>query len=564
MHDGGTGMTDQQIASGHVLENIAHWRNVQPDTPWLVDMKDGQPGQALTWAEGGAVIDKASRAIKAMLKVAGKKAAILSRNRAHWILADLSILSAGMTTVPVFTTMRPETFHYVLDFAGVELLFLGESANWGEVKAHLPDGITIVTLPGVDTAEGDMTWDEFLRLGASVPTPKVDTDAVATIIFTSGTTGKPKGVMHSLSTLERATDGLVEETESTPSWRFFSYLPLAHLAERLVIELHSIRVGGTIHFNEGLETFAPDLQYAKPDYFFGVPRIWEKMVQAVLAGAGGNPEALKGALTGPNAEVAAAGVREKLGLASVKSMLSTTAPVPPAIKEWFDLFGLSLLDGYGQTEILPITTTSGHEPRKGSVGKATSGVELKLTEEGELLVRGPGRSLGYYNAPDKNAETFQGDWVHTGDRAFIDEDGYVFLRGRVKETFKTGKGKYVAPGPMETEFQQSEYVEQTCIVGHGLPQPVALIVPSETARALDAAELEAKIMALTMHINEAAEKHARIGAILICLEPWTIENAILTHTMKVRRSHVLDRFEKQISDVASRISGSHVELTYAD
>lgn len=557
-------MTDQQTASGHVLDNIAHWCKTQPDTPWLVDMKDGQPGQSFSWAEGNAVIDQASRAIKTKLKIAGKKAAILSRNRAHWILADLSILSAGMITVPVFTTMRPETFHYVLDFSGVELLFLGESANWGEVKHHLPEGITIVTLPGVDASEGDITWDDFLRLGDHAPKPLVDTDAVATIIFTSGTTGKPKGVMHSLNTLERATDGLVEETDSVPGWRFFSYLPLAHLAERLVIELHAIRVGGTIHFNEGLETFAPDLQYAKPDYFFGVPRIWEKMVQAVLAGMGGNADALKAALTGPNAAIASAGVREKLGLASVKSMLSTTAPVPPTIKEWFDLFGLSLLDGYGQTEILPITTTSGHEPRKGSVGKATNGVELKLTAEGELLVRGPGRSLGYYNAPDKNAETFQGDWVHTGDRAIIDDDGYVFLRGRVKETFKTGKGKYVAPGPMETEFLQSEYVEQTCIVGHGLPQPVALIVPSETARALDSEELETKLMALTVRINEAAEKHARIGAIIICLDPWTIENAILTHTMKVRRSHVLDRFQDQISDVATRITGSHIELRYAE
>ncbi|WP_417457885.1 AMP-binding protein [Kordiimonas sp.] len=557
-------MTHQKIASGHVLNNLAHWRKVQPDVPWLVDMEGGQPGLTFSWAEGAAIVDQASRAIKAQLKVAGKKAAILSRNRAHWILADLSILSAGMTAVPVFTTMRPDTFNYVLDFAGVELLFLGESANWSEVKHHLPTGITIVTLPGVDAAEGDITWDEFLRLGIEGPAPSVNDEAVATIIFTSGTTGKPKGVMHSLRTLERATDGLVEETESTPSWRFFSYLPLAHLAERLVIELHSIRVGGTIHFNEGLESFGADLQYAKPDYFFGVPRIWEKMVQAVLAGAGGDAAALKAALTGPNASMVAAGVREKLGLASVKSMLSTTAPVPPAIKEWFDLFGLSLLDGYGQTEILPITTTSGHEPRKGSVGKATSGVELKLTEEGELIVRGPGRSLGYYNAPDKNAETFQGDWVHTGDRAFIDEDGYVFLRGRVKETFKTAKGKYVAPGPMETEFQQSEYVEQTCIIGHGLPQPVVLIVPSETARALDQEALESKLMALTAYINDTAEKHARIGAIIICREPWTIENAILTHTMKVRRSHVLDRFEAQINEVAKRITGSHVELVYAD
>ncbi|WP_262690375.1 AMP-binding protein [Kordiimonas aestuarii] len=554
-------MTDH-TAPGHALENIAHWATVQGDAPWLVDLHGGEP-TVYTWAVGKATIERAATAISAYFGGARKKAAVLSKNRAHWIMADMAILRAGAVTVPVFTTMRPETFHYVLDFAEVELLFLGESANWAEVREHLPEGITVVTLPGVEPSLGDISWEAFLAKGDSLPLPAMpDGDEVATIIFTSGTTGKPKGVMHSLNSLKRATDGLVEETGSTPGWRFFSYLPLAHLAERLVIELHAIRVGGVIHFNEGLETFTSDLGYAKPDYFFGVPRIWEKLVQGVLGAMGGDAGALKAALMGPNAAAVSASIREKLGLASVKSMLSTTAPVPPATKEWFDLFGLSLLDGYGQTEILPITTTSGHEPRHGSVGKPVKGVELKITDEGELVVRAHGISLGYYNAPDKNTETFRDGWVYTGDRAHIDEEGYVYLRGRVKETFKTAKGKYVAPGPIETLFQQSELVEQACIVGHGLPQPVVILVPSELALSHDSDTREDRLYRLTAEINAGLERHAQIGGIIVASEPWTIENAVLTHTMKVRRERVLLRYGTMANDIAGRIGGGSVELMY--
>lgn len=551
-------MTATTTAPGHALDNIAHWATVQGSAPWLVDLHGGEP-TVYTWAVAKATIDRVATAVHSHFGGDRRKAAILSKNRAHWIMTDMGILRAGCITVPVFTTMRPETFNYVLDFAGVELLFLGESANWAEVREHLPAGITVVTLPGVSPSLGDITWEDFLAKGDGLPLPPMpDADEVATIIFTSGTTGKPKGVMHSLASLKRATDGLVDETGSSAGWRFFSYLPLAHLAERLVIELHAIRVGGVIHFNESLETFTSDLGYAKPDYFFGVPRIWEKLVQGVLAAMGGDAGALKAALTGPNAAAVAASIREKLGLASVQSMLSTTAPVPPATKEWFDLFGLSLLDGYGQTEILPITTTSGHPPRPGTVGKAVDGVELKVTEEGELLVRGPGISLGYYNAPDKNTETFRDGWVHTGDRAFIDEDGYVHLRGRVKETFKTAKGKYVAPGPIETQFQQSELIEQACIVGHGLPQPVIMLVPSELAHATG--RFEDLVAALTAEINAGLERHAQIGGIIVASEPWTIENAILTHTMKIRRDRILARYSPLIEDVASRIAHGSVEI----
>lgn len=540
-----------------VLEDLDHWASTQPDAPWLIDLKDGRADTGYSWAEGATIIGQAAKGLKAVMKTPGRKAAILSRNRAHWILADLAILKASMVTVPVFTTMRPDTFGYVTEFADVELLFLGESPNWQDVKDHLPKGCKVITLPGIDPAEGQMTWDELLQAGneGSLPTPPLEEPA--TIIFTSGTTGKPKGVMHSLGSLGRAAKALVEQTESEHGWQFISYLPLAHLAERLIIELHCLRIGGTIHFNESLETFGADLRAAKPNYFFGVPRIWDKLSQAVIAGTEGGAAALRTALTGPHAAMAAAAVRDKLGLASVQSMVSTTAPVPPHIKEWFTLFGLPLMDGYGQTEILPIATTPKGSDKPKTVGRPIPGVEIKILENGELIARGPGCSLGYYKMPEKTAETFRDGWVHTGDRAELDEDGYVVLKGRVKETFKTAKGKYVAPMPIEAKFLESDYLDQACLVGHGLPQPVLLVVPSELCADMAYATIEGEVRTCAAAINATLERHAQIGAVLVAREPWTIENGILTHTMKVRRERVLDRFGKTIDAVAVNIHGGN-------
>ncbi|NVJ97500.1 MAG: AMP-binding protein [Alphaproteobacteria bacterium] len=544
------------------LEDLGHWANVKADTPFLIDLAAGQQSP-ISWAEAHEMVGQMAAALHARLGH-GKKAAILSKNRAHWILADLAILAAGNLTVPVFTTMRPDTFNYVLDFADVELLFLGESTNWADVKPYLPDGITVVTLPGIDPAEGDLTWDTLLAEGQTTPAPKGhEKEDIATLIFTSGTTGKPKGVMHSLGSLGRATHALVTETKSEDGWRFISYLPLAHLAERLIIELHCLHVGGTIYFNESLETFAADLSVAEPDYFFGVPRIWDKLSQAVIAGTDGGADTLKAALTGPNANMVAAMVRDKLGLSSVKKMVSTTAPVPPHIKEWFKLFGLPLMDGYGQTEILPIATTPEGSNKPESVGKPIPGVEVRITEEGELVARGPGCSLGYYKMPEKTAETFRDGWVHTGDRAELDEDGFVILKGRVKETFKTAKGKYVAPMPIEARFLESDLLDQACLVGHGLAQPVLLLVIAETATGETEASLEAHIRQQVADINRSLERHAQMGAVLVAPEPWTIENAILTHTMKVRRERVLERFGADIEKAAQSISsGAALSVTF--
>ncbi len=548
-----------------LLADLDHWAATRPDRPWLVDLHGGQQSP-ISWQEGKDTIERAAKAVHKALGTAGSKAAILSKNRAHWLLADLAILRAGMNTVPVFTTMRRDTFRYVMDFSEVELLFLGESANWPEVKDHVPNHVRIVTLPGIDEREGHISWDDFLEEGDSAPLPPMPPlDAMATVIFTSGTTGRPKGVMHSLSSLKRATNPMIEETHTGVGWHFFSYLPLAHLAERMVVELHALASGGTIFFNESLETFLTDLTIAKPHYFFGVPRIWDKMVQGVIAATDGGAPALEAALTGEHAATVAASVREKLGLSSVLHMLTTTAPAPPVIKRWFDLFGLELQDGYGQTEVLPITTTPKGCAKLGTVGRPVRGVEVRLSDEGELLARGPGCALGYFKNPEKTAETFRDGWIHTGDRAIIHDDGYIELKGRVKETFKTAKGKYVAPMPIEAKLLEEDHLDQACLIGHGLPQPVLLTVPSEAGFAAGRDAIEHAVRQKVASVNTALERHAQIGGVIIAREAWTIENAVLTHTMKVRRDRVLDRYGTDIGATAAKIhSGGDLIIVFSD
>lgn len=548
-----------------LLADLDHWATKRPGSPWLVDLRGGKQSP-ISWQRGKAIVERVARAVAKTLEDKGSKAAILSKNRAHWILADLGILRAGMNTVPVFTTMRRDTFRYVMDFADVELLFLGESTNWQEVKDHVPSHVRIVTLPGIDEAEGHIGWDAFLEEGDTAPLPPMPPlDTVATVIFTSGTTGRPKGVMHSLSSLKRATNPMIEETNTGVGWHFFSYLPLAHLAERMVVELHSLAAGGTIFFNESLETFLTDLNIATPHYFFGVPRIWDKMVQGVIAATDGGAPALEAALTSEHAAIASASVRKKLGLSSVLHMLTTTAPAPPAIKRWFDLFGLELQDGYGQTEVLPITTTPKGCAKLGTVGRPVRGVEVRLSDEGELLARGPGCALGYFKNPAKTAETFRDGWVHTGDRAIIHDDGYIELKGRVKETFKTAKGKYVAPMPIEARLLEADHLDQACLIGHGLPQPVLLTVPSETGFTAGREAIEHTVRQKVAEVNTALERHAQIGGVIIAGEAWTIENAVLTHTMKVRRDRVLDRYDADIGAAAAQIhSGGELIVVFSD
>jgi long-chain acyl-CoA synthetase len=536
-----------------LLEDLDHWAGVQADQPWLVEHWTTHQKE-ITWEKGAAMVHSAAAWIAERVQQSGTRIGTLSCNCAHWIMADLAIMASGNVHVPLFTTMKPENLDYVAGFAGIEMLLLGPADNWEQVRDRFPPDMPVILLPGAPEVRGAITWAEIVAAGASLPRVAApDVNVLATIVFTSGTTGKPKGVMHSLSSLREAGSGIGFESGSQAGWRFLSYLPLAHLGERIVVECHSLVYGGTIYFNEGLATFLDDLRYARPNWFLGVPRIWEKLQQAVFANVLSAQE-LEAAKASGNLAEAGSKVQAFLGFGEIEYILTSTAPTPAPLKAWYDELGIELYDGYGQSEILPVSANRKGRRKPGSIGRAAHGVEIQIADDGEILTRGKGTAMGYYRAPEITAETFLKDgWVRTGDRGRIDEDGYLFITGRVKEIFKTAKGKYVAPAPVEGRFLDTNLAEQACLSGVGLAQTVMMLVLSDAATRQDDDKILAELLDHTAALNANLDKHEQIGALIVSRTPWSHENGVLTHTLKIKRDQVEERFAEQIALAGDRM-----------
>jgi long-chain acyl-CoA synthetase len=522
-----------------------------PGREWLRE-RAGDGFATWTWAQGRAEVDAAAAWLEDRYGASGTRMAILSRNRAHWVLADQAIIDSGNVTIPLFTTLPQDTARYILEFSETKVLFLGETANWPQVVPVLPEGIEIITLPGVECDLPHRTWADIVAAGSGqAPTFRAGLDDIVSLVFTSGTTGKPKGSIQThrsfVAPMERFRD--LTSVPDTPE--LFSYLPLSHIAERQLVMVQSLLHRGRITFNESLETLLRDVGEARPHFFFGAPRVWEQLQQAVFA-TFGSRAAVDEALAKDRAGTVAR-VKKMLGMDRAAYMLTAAAPTPPALIHWYNQFDLPLMEGYGQTEAMGVAGNQLNATRVGSIGKPGPGVEVRIGDDDELLVRAEGLSLGYYNDPDKTAELIDDEgWLHTGDKARIDEDGYIFLTGRVKDYFKTIQGKFVAPVPIESEFASNDDVEQVCLLGRGMSKTVMVCVLAAGAAEADPADIESSLIGQARAINDHVEKHARIGAIVISREPWTIENAVLTPTLKIRRDEVEKRFGELAADTARK------------
>ena len=330
--------------------------------------------------------------------------------------------------------------------------------------------------------------------------------------------------------------------------RWFSYLPLSHIAERQIVEFSSVNTGGEIWFNESLETLARDLPRCRPHIFFGPPRVWEQLRQSVTAKLGG-AEALETALANDQKGVQAL-VTAALGLDQVEYCLTAAAPTPPPLIQWWDEVGVKLCEGFGQTEAMGLIITDPQDRRIGSIGKPAGEVEVKVGDDGEMLIKAAGCTPGYFNRPEKTAELWQNGWLHTGDKIRIDEDGFIFITGRVKDYFKTIQGKFVAPPPIEGLFADNPHSEQQCLLGRGYSKTVMISVLNEPARQLAREDVETAALATVNAINDQIDKHARIGAVIFSSDPWTIENEILTPTMKIRREQIENKFGTDAERIA--------------
>ncbi|NNL11627.1 MAG: AMP-binding protein, partial [Pseudomonadales bacterium] len=293
-----------------------------------------------------------------------------------------------------------------------------------------------------------------------------------------------------------------------------------------------------------------DLQATRPMMMFGPPRVWEQLQQSVIAQFG-SPEAFNAALEQDKEGVGAL-IREKLGLDDAYYLLTAAAPTPPALIEWYAQLGIHLMEGFGQTEAMGIAANTVEKRKIGSIGRPVKGVDIKLSEEDELLVRCSGCTPGYYKQPDKTAELLQDGWLHTGDKARIDEDGFLYITGRVKDYFKTIQGKFVAPVAIENEFAESAHTEQCCLLGRGYSKTVMVVVLTEQAQKLEREAIEKELIALTEQVNDGVDKHARIGAVIVSNEEWTIENGMMTPTLKIKREKVEEKFGDQARELATQ------------
>jgi long-chain acyl-CoA synthetase len=532
-----------------LLDHVYDHADKTPDRIYLSQPQGKGQVADTTWAP---VVDQASR-MAAHLKhrglAPGARVAMLSKNCAHFIITELAIWMAGGTTVAIFPTETAATVRYVLDHSEASLLFVGKLDTWPEQQAGVPEGLPCIALPLAPKTDFD-TWDSIIARTQPLPErTHRQPDDLAMIMYTSGSTGTPKGVMVSFKAITVAGEGcqahIRKYTSMTGEARALSYLPLAHSFERSWVEAASLVDGETrVYFAEALDTFLQDLQRARPTIFISVPRLWLKFQQGVFAKM--PPAKLDRLLKLPIiGKLVGKKVRKGLGLDQVLMAGSGSAPIPADLIDWYRRIGLPLYEGYGMTEDNSYSHTSIPglaEP--GFVGVAMPGVQVKISDEGEILIKSPARLSGYYKRPDLDAESFTPDgFFRTGDLGELKPNGLLKITGRAKELFKTAKGKYIAPAPIENQINAHPMIELSMVSGVGQPAAYAIVVLAETLRPRlsDSAvrkEVQGELEQLLDRVNAGMADYAQLRMIVVAQEPWSIENGCLTPTMKIKRMRI--------------------------
>ncbi len=528
------------------LQSFLEKEAAQPAKPFL-HQPFGEKWETYTWAEAGNMARKLAAHLRGLGLRDGAHIGLVSKNCREWIIADLAIMMAGYVSVPFFPTLTGDQIGEVLELGDVDALFVGKLEVWEAMRAGVPDTMPIIAFPhyaGNDAVNVGTPWDEIIASTQPIEEIKhLQHSDLWTIIFTSGTTGTPKGVMLTVAQQIALMANLYERNPLNNDYsgdnRYFSFLPMNHVAERGTIEVMCFTHGGEIYFTESIERFAANLQDARPTFFFAVPRIWTKLRQGVLKKL---PQEKMDRLLG----IPLVGwfikrkIRKGLGLDQSRRNVSGAAFISQEMKDWWGRLGIPISEAYAMTE----NGAVGHmlyaeEHRPGSVGRTLPGTDCKIDPEtGEVLVRSSNTMLGYYNSPDKTAETIVDGWLHTGDQGRIDDDGYLFLTGRVKDTFKTSKGEYVVPQPIEDKFAGLNSIEQVCLLGLGVPHTVLIATLSETGEAKGRDAVKAEISQRLDRVNPELAGHERIAAVVLTDEDFTVENGLLTPTLKVKRPQV--------------------------
>jgi long-chain acyl-CoA synthetase len=523
------------------VEMLAHWVETHGEKVYLRQPINGSYND-FTWREVQQKVQQIAGALRHLGLVPGDKVAILSKNCAEWFITDLALMLGGYISVPIYPTANADTIRYVLEHSGTKAIFIGKLDYWADQEAGVGGEILRLAMP-YDTMPAQYQWDQLLSLGqplvdAKYPTP----DTTMTIIYTSGSTGKPKGAIHTFANYSWTCEAVVRDLQTNTADRLLSYLPLAHITERIAMEGSSFYSGSTVAFVESLDSFVEDVKRCRPTVFFSVPRLWTLFQLNIVNKIGASKLNFLLKLPIINSIIKRK-IQKGLGLEHCRLLGSGSAPIPPTLIKWYHSIGMNICEAWGMTEncAYSIINYPFNADKIGTVGRAIEGCQVRRTEQGELLVKSPGLMKGYYLQDEATAAAFDEDgFFHTGDLCEIDSDGYIDITGRVKDNFKTSKGKYVAPVPIERKLAQDPHVELICVIGSGLPHPVALVQLSEGANLQSREEVRTSLKATLDSINPNLESHEHVDAIIVVKEPWTIENDVLTPTLKIKR-HVLEK-----------------------
>lgn len=534
-------MTERTIHSP--LSTFYKWEAQQADTLYLRQPINGE-WHTYTWRQCGDQIRRMAAYLQSLNYPPGSRIAILSKNCVHWMLSDYAIWMAGHISVPMYPNMAPSTVRQILEHSESKLLFVGKLDDWAYLKPGVPNDMPCIAFPFYGITEYT-NWDTIVQNTLPITeNPDYPMDNLCTIMYTSGTTGMPKGVMHTFYNFAFAAEQAFPQLNIDNSAVFFSYLPMCHIAERLLIEMGSLYTGGRVSFAESLDTFPKNLQDTSPTIFLAVPRIWSKFQEKILEKM--PQKKLDTLLKIPIINgIVRKKIKKALGLSKADQVFSGAAPISPDLIRWFWKLDIQIQQAYAMTEDCCYSHTNYKDRNKiGTVGLRFPMVDLKFTDQGELLIRHPAIMKGYYKEEAMTREVFDAEgYFKTGDKAEVDAEGFLKITGRVKELFKTSKGKYVAPMPIEMKFAGNTDIGQVLVVGYTLPQPIALVTLSENGKKKDVHQLNTEFTQTLNQINETLDSFEKLEKVIVLKEEWTIQNNLLTPSLKVKRNEVEKKFQ---------------------
>lgn len=600
---------DAEVEGKTICDALARNAETYPSQPAL-SWEEGGSWRTLTWKQYRERVAAAAMGLKGLGVGHGDFVAIMTRNRPEHVITDLGAVHAGATPVSLYNTLAPEQIQYIAEHCGAKVAVVEGREfmeRWEKVKADLPALEHVVLLEDAEEFSGYdwvLSWDDVLARGAkTLEAPggwdafeelrrEVKPEDLATLVYTSGTTGPPKAVMITQRNVVWTVDSLDRTVQYPAGLKGISYLPLAHIAERAATHYLGMTKVGHVHFCPDVLRVFEVVPQVRPHAFVGVPRVWEKVQAGVMAKLAAEPNASKRkiALAAIDAGKEAARleaegkpiplslklkkrlfdklvyskIRHAIGLDRSMIRVTAAAPISPDTLQFFAGIGLPLAEVYGMTEDTgPATANPPDRIRLGTVGLALPGVEVKLGEDGEILVRGGNVCPGYYKDPEKSAETFDSEgWLHTGDVGTIDPDGYVKVIDRKKELIITAGGKNISPANLESLLKQHPLIGQACVVGDRRSYVSVLVVlDPETAAAWAASNglafssvadfsreprVHAEIQKAVDDANQHVSHVETIKRFIILPTEWTVDSEELTPTLKLKRRVIHEKYAEEI------------------